>query len=549
MRTYLSIFGLISATVFALGSPSTADLVQDKPDRLYVASDTLSTDSYSDNVTRDSGGGVSEGQQWHHDDYFWTDANGGVGSRQDTRQSEVRDDTGVLWSSTNCTSSIMVWGTNGTGTETYTASDGSISSYPISVPLLTSEHCWVNDPRSPPFTVQNLGDNNWTTNTLREEYVRYSDTRWGLETGGRGNRSSLFRFSATATEILNKRAERPFYNVRSRPVAPERISVLAQAIRADTNLWLVLPDGTNLDVTPFVTGADFYKTDLWVQKFTPKISVNDRNLNLGTPEFCAGQFLSFKLGFHPPPELASQDSVWELPGPAVNESWQQGTNGSVNYRFSQTLLSNNTVSCWYTAGGGFAPGVGSWLGFPNGQRCFMEVQGMLNVVKPTMSAFDGSSSLVGFLWNPPVLQAVMQWTVAIDSTYDGAVGVTQLINGTNVCCNTDGAFRLDGTNEFYNATNQLGQAYTATNLATHVARLWSARTATAAPTAELLAEFQDYVRFRPAGSPNNIWVTLGTNSWSMDGAASLSGGLLRSNLPAASTLGPCDTFPFWTDEL
>jgi len=34
----------------------------------------------------------------------------------------------------------------------------------------------------------------------------------------------------------------------------------------------------------------------------------------------------------------------------------------------------------------------------------------------------------------------------------------------------------------------------------------------------------------------------------MDGSASLSGGLTRSNLPPASALVDSDEFPFWTDQ-
>lgn len=121
--------------------------------------------------------------------------------------------------------------------------------------------------------------------------------------------------------------------------------------------------------------------------------------------------------------------------------------------------------------------------------------------------------------------------------------MTQLINGTNLCCNTGGEFRLDGTNELYSAAS----TYTATNSETQTARFLYARSATASPTADLAATFQDYLRFRPAGGAGNIWITLGTNTWSMDGSASLSAGLIRGNLPPANPLGDSDAFPNWTD--
>jgi len=434
----------------------------------------------------------------------------------------------------------MTWTTNGSGTEIYTANDGSTATYPIGLPLLTSEHCLVNDPQSPPCTVQSFGDN-WVTNQVSEEYVRYSQTRWRLQTGGRGRRSSLFRLSATAARILDKRAERPFYNVNSQAVPSRNISVMGRALYADMNLWMVLPDGASLDVTPFVAGADFYTMAVGSQKYIPCITVNDLSLDAGTPEFCAGQHLDFKLVFDPPPEYVSQVLAWDLSGAPVNESWQESASGSVNYRFNPNLLTNLTTSCWYASGGAGTASIDTWLQFANGQYCLLGVQGSFSIAKPSFSGFDNCSSLVGFVWSSPVLQANMQWGVTVQSAYDGSVGVTQLINGTNLCCNTGGEFQLDG-----GSTNLLGQGYSAANPATHTARFLYARSSTASPTVNMAATFKDYLRFKPAGNANNIWVTLATNSWSMDGSASLSGGLTRSNLPPAGALVESAEFPSWS---
>lgn len=179
--------------------------------------------------------------------------------------------------------------------------------------------------------------------------------------------------------------------------------------------------------------------------------------------------------------------------------------------------------------------------FTNGQTCSLDVGGSFNIAKPSFSGFDNASSLVGFGWNSPVLQANMQWAVTVLSGYDGSLGVTQLINSTNACCSTGGAFELDGTNQIYNTTS----TYTSTNPATHTTRFIYVRSATANPTATLAASCQDYLRFRPSGSAFNIWVTLGINFWTMDGSASLSSGLTRNNLPPAGALSPSDQFPSW----
>jgi hypothetical protein len=153
------------------------------------------------------------------------------------------------------------------------------------------------------------------------------------------------------------------------------------------------------------------------------------------------------------------------------------------------------------------------LQFANGQHCLLGAQGNFSIAKPSFSGFDNCSSGVGFVWSSPVLQANMQWGVTVQSAYDGSVGVTQLIDGTNLCCNTGGEFQLD-----QGSTNLLGQTYSATNPATHTARFLYARNSTASPAVNLTATFKDYLCFRPAGNASNIWVTLGTNSWSMDGA-------------------------------
>ena len=69
------------------------------------------------------------------------------------------------------------------------------------------------------------------------------------------------------------------------------------------NLWMVLPDGTNLDVTPFVASQDFYTMAVTEQKYAPCITVNNASLDAGTPEFCVGEYLEFQLAFDPPPGL------------------------------------------------------------------------------------------------------------------------------------------------------------------------------------------------------------------------------------------------------
>jgi hypothetical protein len=546
MKIQLILCFLTAGGALAVAS-ITDELVADKPDMLYVVGDMLVTDSYSDDVTSDNEGGVSEGQLWHHDNYQWQSGVGGTGSIRDAQESDDWDGGSHVWGSTNVTSSQMTWAADGSGTEVFTANDGSSVTYDVALPLLTSEHCLINDPQSPPIVVQVLGSSSWVTNQAQEAYLRSAQTRWRLQTGGRAGGQSVFRLSGVAARILDKRAQRPFYEVNSQPIAPRSISVMGRALYADGNLWRVLPNGTNLDVTPFVASQDFYTMSLTEQKYAPCITVNNVSLNSGTPEFCVGQYLEFHLAFDPPPDYVGQVSQWNLPGAPINESWRQSPGGSVNYRLNQSLLTNLTTQCWYSSGIGGMASIGTSLQFSNGQYCCFAVLGNFSLSKPVFSGFDSLPSLAGFVWSSPVLEANMQWSVTVQSDYDGNVGVTQLINGTNVCCNTGGVYLLDGGSDIYNPTTTapMGQTYSAANPATHLFTLLGARSATASPAVDMTALFKDYLRFRPAGNQSNIWVTLATNNWSMDGSASLPGGLTRSNLPPASVLIGSEELPAW----
>ena len=61
----------------------------------------------------------------------------------------------------------------------------------------------------------------------------------------------------------------------------------------------------------------------------------------------------------------------------------------------------------------------------------------------------------------------------------------------------------------------------------------------------MTGQFTDYVQFQPTGV-GSIFVTLGTNSWSMTGEATLTGGIIINNTPAPTTPAGDDSFPVWT---
>ena len=61
----------------------------------------------------------------------------------------------------------------------------------------------------------------------------------------------------------------------------------------------------------------------------------------------------------------------------------------------------------------------------------------------------------------------------------------------------------------------------------------------------LLGQFSDYLRFIPAGS-SSISITLATNSWSMEGMASVTSGITTNRTPIPTSLTGSDSFPAWS---
>lgn len=237
---------------------------------------------------------------------------------------------------------------------------------------------------------------------------------------------------------------------------------------------------------------------------------------------------------------------WKLPDKYVNETYPYSPTCS-SYRINYNLLQNTDhTSCWFVNGQGGVVSFGPSLRFSNGQFASIPAKGDFSVYKPTFSDFNGYPSIVGMTWDGIKLWGNMDWSVKVHSKYDGNVGVTQLLNGTTYYYNTGGKDYLDGDYEIYDGTaaNPMGQPYRANDLSTHHVELRDTPNAPATPCVDLEATFKDYLRFRPSG-PSNIFVTIGTNGWFMDGTACLWNGMTKSNLPPATPPIDSDIFPVW----
>ena len=164
-----------------------------------------------------------------------------------------------------------------------------------------------------------------------------------LETGGKSGsqRQSLFCISAAANEWrLLTQAEFGYNGIHSLgnttnlgAINPTNIHVLGQALDTNGNVYVALPDNTNVDVTPYVSGKDFYTFNLDKQK---------SHLDLRTVTFTGSQ------------GIQKDDGTGDYPTP----HWTNDEAGLI-LQSSPTLYtagsSVQTVTGFEVAGGGSFP--------------------------------------------------------------------------------------------------------------------------------------------------------------------------------------------------
>jgi len=395
-----------------------------------------------------------------------------------------------------------------------------------------------------------------------------------LYTGGSATRKKqgLFNLSASLTyqSVLDTNrlgdwdvlywpsAFIPFLSPASPPVGVPSQQIALGAVGklgSDGHRWVARSDGREIIITPKAPGTSYAGQLPSAQKYTPYISANGTDLRTTAPVFCVGQHLTFQLAFEPTLTFVDHVSHWKLPDKFVNEPWQtlysgpEGSYplGSVNYRVNANLLTNLATSCWYVNGPSGLVSIGTNIRFSNGQLASLAANGTFSIYRPSFSNFLATAN--GFTWNSPWLEGAMAFNVNLNSTNSGYFGITQLIYGTGLYYGTAGEFWLDGNSEIYGEPGSNGPKwYDPGDAATHGVSLIDGPSAPAAPCVDMNATFKDYLRFMPAGA-SNIFVTIATNGWFMDGSACLIGGMTRSNLPPAVAPANTDEFPQWVHHM
>ncbi len=121
---------------------------------------------------------------------------------------------------------------------------------PDSAYLLPMESCAVNYARI------------WNDNTSSETFSCVAQTRLFLRTGGKAlpGRRNLIVLHADGAVVTDAQwhPPTPLNSGNSLYLGPERMIIRGQSVGTDGYLYLALPDGAELDITPTVADCDIY---------------------------------------------------------------------------------------------------------------------------------------------------------------------------------------------------------------------------------------------------------------------------------------------------
>jgi hypothetical protein len=158
----------------------------------------------------------------------------------------------------------------------------------------------------------------------------------------------LWQLSGSATQYspTNTGVGGPDVIFLTQTIASQNITIMGHSLGIDGNLYAVLQDNTEEDVTPKVSGVNDYTFSVSAQKYTPTITANGINLSDNTPEFCVGQRVTFALNGLPN-NVVNMVGNWTLPGEFVNQQYDYSS-VCTSYDINYSLLANTgQTSCWY----------------------------------------------------------------------------------------------------------------------------------------------------------------------------------------------------------
>jgi len=384
MKTFFIILCLVVGGRVAVADTTQIKSSPDKPDRLYVDSDTQNMNSYDhtrwtawwipDDLNNADAWNWEEGWNTNHFDLNWSDGQGGSGSSYSRQIGQQNGGIG----GTNVCAEQMSW--PGTNWENFRSVDGTgiftgngWGSTPTNVPVdisppptasessgsIGGESCNESDPYGPESTygyvIHFIGDD-YEYYEDDGTYTRTAQTKMKLLTGGMDlpHRQSLFCIGGWAADMeksgSGKRAQ-PAY-IYPGPQLPYTETVMGSlgALKSDGNLWVVLPDGAPpYDVTPQV-GRPFYIFGANETKYKLTITASGVDLYTNVPEFCVGQQIDLVANWNPSlPDGTQKWPQWTLGGDFIDNFYYPSgcTTCSMVYTNDPTYLTNESSQAWW----------------------------------------------------------------------------------------------------------------------------------------------------------------------------------------------------------
>lgn len=573
---------IISGAQFCRAVQNSTDT--DKPERLYRYLDTKAKSStFHETVSFTDQSGNSAILKTKHSDQISStceNAKPGFGQEQFNEQADNWDWQGQHSYWTISVDSQMTWFSdmspmtpmgNRHGTQISTTvgtySDGSTSSDTstnmLGWPPFGDEHCIVSDP----YSISSSGyvgvGQLWEEYDFDETYTRSAQTIYHLQTGGKSlpHRNTLWILSGVAYEISGKRAL-PIaadWIRRARSIAATNISVGGYTLKTNGIFYTTLPDGEDLNMTPEVSGIDYYAFGAGADKYPLHVIANGRDLSVTNLELCVGQGVTFSTEWQTsynsgPRGLVDTSAHWHLPGKFVNETYPYSS-ACTSYRVNYDLLTNLTTSCWYYNKPGGTASIGMNLHFSNGQYVSIAAEGDFTVYRPSVNPpvltgpFRADIVRLGSVLWLELINNPMYFSVRINSAYSGSFGITQLVNMSSqtalapfifIGSSTFGEFNLD------ESPSEPGEYYSGVN---DIASPSQIDDPPGQPLVYAVGNYnghwKDYVRFTPSGG---IPITLERLDWNWAAAAyydEISGWSIDSDGEDGPNPYNDDTFPLW----
>jgi hypothetical protein len=349
----------------------------DKPPRFYVANYSLVEIRNSDDLYEGDYNTDWALLDWGsaYDDWRtelnWTDQAGGAETMTENEAVlgtlwAIEDQNGVYQEWDTWPPSVWPTPTNGVQVSTNygwtayynTNYSGGVSNNAFGFPNIPMEHCYLKGTLTASATFPSGSQTTVVRHHLT--FFRKAQTVMKLQTGGKAGagRQSLFQFTASAlggSLTLAPWWQSKYYFVYGTtiPLSPTTITILGQPLGADGNLWMVLPDGAERDVTPCVPKCDYcsftYPTP---SKYTPIISWSGGPPITNAQNVVVGQKISLTCGWKDGYGPTISNYSWTVPGYAISNFYISPdplqTNG---YPIPLTIKTNADIGFYWVDGG------------------------------------------------------------------------------------------------------------------------------------------------------------------------------------------------------